>query len=269
MQEFSNILTITTDWHNDDYYTGMLNGIILSISKDIRISTISNNVPLHNFKHAAFILKNCFFYYPKGTIHLCMVSSDNCKKKQMLVFEYENHFFIVPNNGIISLITNYLPQPIYSIPINSHSFSSLKSAAIGVAAINGEALSELPIMQGGVVENTGIEPPWNDTLLRGSVIYIDSHKNVITNITKKLVEQFCRGREYLIYIENLGDNVDRVVNTYSEAEDGEIVALFNSIGLLEIAVIKGEVATTYNMRVGSSIQVKIVDNTPKNNNTLF
>ena len=39
------IVTITSDWSFDDYYTGVLKGALLSVSQEVNVVEISKNIP--------------------------------------------------------------------------------------------------------------------------------------------------------------------------------------------------------------------------------
>lgn len=256
----SKILTLTTDWHKDDYYTGMLTGRIMSIASDVRIATISNMIPLHSIPHSAFILKSCFSNFPIGSTHLCMVGSDSTSNRQMLVFEYKDHYFIVPNNGIISLITDHNPDYAYTFPIEHQGgFASLDAVETAIKSLFGNELAGCATTT-TFTTITRTEPAWDSTTIIGKIIHIDSYSNVITNIDRKLFEQSRRGRQFIIYIDNPSNKIDLLVNSYSDAHDGNLIALFNSVGLLEIAIKKDHVANLYRLNMESNIYIKFIEN---------
>lgn len=257
-KEATRFITLTTDWGNQDYYLGMLSGKLYSIADYLKVVELSHNVPAFNYAHAAFILKHSFTHFPEGTIHICMVNSDSTERHQMLVFEYAKHYFVVPDNGTISLITEEIPSKVYGIPTdNTNSFGSLEGVtlAVGMLLLN-NGLDEFALEATAVKKLTPIRPVPEKDGITGRVIYIDSYQNAITNIFRNEFDDLGRGRRFTIYVQSFSNGINRLYRSYQEAEDGELIALFNSLDLLEIAIKNGHLAQMYNLSVNSSIMVR-------------
>ena len=70
------IITLTTDWNKDDYYIGAVKGSIYNNCTGVTIVDISHQVKPFNIYQAAFILKNVYKYYPKGSVHIIGVKTE-------------------------------------------------------------------------------------------------------------------------------------------------------------------------------------------------
>jgi S-adenosylmethionine hydrolase len=254
-------VTLTTDWGNQDFYLGMLSGKLYSISPQLHLVELSHKVPPFNYRHAAFLIKHSFRFFPEGSVHICMVNSDTSDNMRMLFFEYQGHYFVVPDNGTISLITDFLPEVIHGIPVDeARSFGSLDSVALAVEALLSEdGLTDFAIEVSGIKRFTPILPVPETDGLSGSVIYIDSYLNAITNITRDDFETIRKSRKYIIYVQSYSHGINKLSNSYKDAEKGDLLALFNSLDLLEIAVREGFAAQMYNLTVGSNIMVRFYD----------
>lgn len=252
------IVTLTTDWGNQDFYLGMLMGKLYTISPDIQLVGLSHHVPSFNYMHAAFLIKHSFRFFPAGTVHLCMVNSDTSDNLRILFFEYQNHYFILPDNGSISLILEDIPEVIYAVPIDdSRSFGSLDSVALAFEAIiSDNGLADFAVEVSGIKRFTPIRPVPETDGITGSVIYIDSYYNVITNISREDFESIRKSRRYTIYVQSYSHGIARLSKSYKDVEKGDLLALFNTLGLLEIAVREGYAAQMYSLSVGSNIMVK-------------
>ncbi|HDP75965.1 MAG TPA: hypothetical protein ENN49_08865 [Bacteroidales bacterium] len=254
-------VTLTTDWGNQDFYLGMLSGKLYSISPDIKLVELSHKVPAFNYMHAAFLIKHSFSHFPKGSIHICMVNSDTSDNMRMLFFEYQGHYFITPDNGTISLIADVLPDVVRAIPVDEvRSFGSMDSVALALEVLlseNGQA--DFAIEASGIKRFTPIRPVPESDGITGSVIYIDSYFNAITNITRDYFETIRKSRRYSIYVHRYSNGISKLCNSYKDAEKGDLLALFNSLDLLEIAVREGFAAQMYNLSVGSNIMVRFYD----------
>ncbi len=255
------IITLTTDWNRNDYYIGMLTGRLLSISPNLNIVELSHKVPPFDHMHAAFVLKHSFENFPTGTIHLCLVNTENSEGKQLLLFEYRNHYLIIPDNGILGQITKDIPKQVFSFPFeDSSSFASLSAAASAVKVlISDSELNDIAVITENYIPSTQLRAAIDDTTISGCVIFIDSYLNAITNISRDLFERVGKGRRFTIYVQSFNYRIDEIVKTYSDVDEGELLALFNSINLLEIAMNNDFIAQLHALKVGSSIMVKFHD----------
>jgi len=61
-----NIITLTTDFREKDYFVGAVKGVILSINPEVKIVDITHQLQPFNLISAAFTLKNVHNYFPAG-----------------------------------------------------------------------------------------------------------------------------------------------------------------------------------------------------------
>jgi S-adenosylmethionine hydrolase len=99
-------------------------------------------------------------------------------------------------------------------------------------------------------------PTIDESVINGSVIYIDSYRNAFTNISLDLFHQIGKGRAFDILVQSNHNRISRLNQRYGESSQGEILALFNSIGLLEIAINGGNAADLLDLSLNSSVRVK-------------
>lgn len=253
-------LTIITDWHQNDYYLGMLKGRLASACPDFNIIDLAHNVPQFSVDRAAFILRNCYSSFPEGSIHLVMVNSDANSSSQFLIVEKNSHTFILPDNGIISLLFYAIPENVYGVKLElMGSFSSLE-CIVSIAKILHKNLSLDEF--GAPVKNfdtkTMLNATWEESLIIGNIIYIDSYFNAISNISLELFNRIGQGRPFDIYIQSYHNRV-KVINTnYNQVATGELLALFNSTEFLEIAIRNGFATQLMNLSIGSEVKVKFL-----------
>jgi S-adenosyl-L-methionine hydrolase (adenosine-forming) len=259
------IITLTTDWNKGDYYIGALKGKILSKEPGITIVDITHQVQPFNIMQAAFILRNCWFEYPIGTIHIIAVNAALSKKRHLLVIEREGQYFIVADNGIAGLLFGEKPDNVYKVTDSNKgdnflSFNSYVDTAVKLA--NNNDLKNIGKPVDDFVSQIPLRPVIDKNLINGSVIYIDSFSNAITNISLETFEKVGRGKSFEIFVQSNHYRLNRLNDTYSESASGELLALFNSIGLLEIAISNGNVAELLNLTTNSAIRIKFYDEKP-------
>ena len=88
------IVTLTSDLGIKDYYVAIIKGKILSRMATANIVDISHEIAPFDIQEAAFLLKNSFFHFPAGTIHLVSVHAERRNLTKCLIIEFKDHFFV-------------------------------------------------------------------------------------------------------------------------------------------------------------------------------
>ncbi len=257
----SQILTLTTDWNQNDFYMGVLKGKLVSVCPDLKIVEITNQIPIFNLNHAGFVLRHSYHHFPKGTIHLVMVNSENSKSQQMISFSYNDHFFILPDNGLIGLMFKEPPQSVFALPFKSiGSFASLDSAIEAIECIyKSENLDTIAETITSFEQRIPLRATIENNAITGNIIYIDSYFNAITNVSKGLFDRIRQERRFEIFVQSQHNKISSISTSYNDVDSGELVALFNSAGLLEIAINNGYAAQLLNLNNGSSVRIKFYE----------
>jgi S-adenosyl-L-methionine hydrolase (adenosine-forming) len=108
----------------------------------------------------------------------------------------------------------------------------------------------------GLYRQVAMLPAIDESIITGSIIYIDSYRNAFTNINRELFERIGKGRSFELFIQSNHYRINRINTWYSETSSGEILALFNSLDLLEIAIHGGNAAELLNLSLNSTIRIK-------------
>ena len=111
------IITLTTDLGYKDFYQAALKGSILSQLPNANIVDISHDISAFNIPQAAFILRNAFHYFPKGTVHLIGIDSVFNEKTRYLALKYREHYFVGSDNGRGALLFEEEPSEIVELNI--------------------------------------------------------------------------------------------------------------------------------------------------------
>jgi S-adenosyl-L-methionine hydrolase (adenosine-forming) len=255
-------VTLTTDWIHDDYYVGAIKGKLTDSCPALNIVDISHKIPAFNIARAAFVLKNSFHHFPKGTIHLIFVNSEPSDNESIMAIEYEGHFFIGNDNGVFGLIFREVPAAIVELPFPSRttSFSSMEIFVHAACHLAGRGeIAGLGKSRDGFSRSIPRRATIDRDVINGSVIYIDSYQNAITNITKELFERIGLGRIFEIALQSNHYKLNRINKTYSETATGELLVLFNSLDLLEVAINKGNASELLNLNTNSTIRIRFYD----------
>jgi S-adenosylmethionine hydrolase len=255
------IITLTTDWANDDFYIGALKGFLYSKCPDARVIDITHKIETYKYTQAAFVLRNTYQHYPDGTIHLLAINSDVSDTQAPICMKIKNQYFIGTGTGIFSLMFSEQPDLMIRLEENEHmknsSFPELTIYAEAAAFIaNGGLASDLGPALEQNYRHVQFMPAIDENMITGNVIYIDSFQNIITNITRELFEQIGKNRKFSISVKSESYTVQHLSTNYSQVDVGELLGLFNSLGLLELAIRNGKLAELIDIKFNSPVTIK-------------
>ena len=272
------IITLTTDFGNKDFFVASVKGAILSGVKNALIIDISHEIQPYNHSEAAYVLKNAYKNFPKGTIHIIGVESELTPENRHIAMLFEGHYFIGSDNGIFSMIKDDLKaEKIVEINIHENESPSfyILDAFVKVAS-HLSRMGKLEVI-GKTIKTikqiTNINPVVNnkENQILGSVIYIDNYGNVVTNINRRFFNEIGKSRDYKIFartvkFENIYDSYTDAIDFSSpkekREEDGKKIAIFNSANHLELGIYKsnpktyGSAASLFGLDYRDPITVK-------------
>jgi S-adenosylmethionine hydrolase len=252
------IITLTTDWGSRDYHVAALKGALLSSVPDVQIVDITHDVSRHNIQQAAFIFRNALRFFPSGTMHLIALHGHTGTTPGTLCIKKDNHMFMGLNDGFFSLVFDEEPidmvefpraeqEPVQSIPRMVH---------CAVHLLHGKNVYELGSRPDQFVRRGAFQPSFTEELIRGVVVYIDHFGNVVTNISRELFEKQRAGRRFEIILRKTSSPLDSIRVDYSEVDQGDVLALFNEAGLLEIAINQGNAHDLLYLRPNDHIRIE-------------
>jgi S-adenosylmethionine hydrolase len=252
------IITLTTDFGLKDHFVGALKGKIISGYEQAQIIDISHDIDLFNVSEASYIVGAAYNSFPKGTVHLIGVDAELTKDSKHIAMQWNDHFFICADNGILSMLTQKIvPQKIVEINIHDRlpEGSSEMDAFTAVAChlAKGGQLSVIGREISEIKEMNELQPVVAADLnsIKGYIAYIDHFGNCVTNIPQKLIKDTARGRDFEITFST--KTIKSVRKSYSDFAirenftmkdyEGDKLALFNEAGFLEIAIYRSNPST--------------------------
>jgi S-adenosyl-L-methionine hydrolase (adenosine-forming) len=257
------VITLTTDLGLHDYYVGALKGTILSQMPEVTIVDITHSVPPFDIRHAAYVLRQAYLNFPKETVHILGINAEATPNQSHVAIYCDGHYFIGTDNGIFSLLFEKVPDKIYDLSNIRQDTDLLifpvKDVFVKAAChlARGGTPEVLGVQQEDFRKLDTVNPVFTDNTLHGTVIYVDSYGNSVVNITKKIFNDSVKGKKFTI--EFSGEEISEISQRYNESVGGNILALFNSAGHLEIAQAQDSVSRLYNLSVGSSITIRVSD----------
>lgn len=247
------IITFVSDYGYSDFYVAAVKAKILNHNPNLLIIDISHNIEHFNLAHGSFTLKSVYRDFPEGTVHLASVNS--AEAGRFIAMKLDGHYFVGPDNGLFSLISDNQPELTVELPPSpSSTFPSAAVMAEAAAKLaGGESIDKVGSPTTDYVKLIGRLVKATRKQISGNVIRVDHYGNLITNIEKKVFEFLNKDDDYTIVF---GRERFRKINlSYHETEPGDCFILFNSIGLLEIGINKGNAGELLGLGYDSPVHI--------------
>ncbi len=253
------IITLTSDWGTSDYYLAAVKGAILSQLPDAVIVDISHHINQFDLESAAFTVRNCFRSFPPGTIHILAVNTEESVHQPHIVVRSGVHYLIGADNGIFNMVLGEAVDEVYELDIIQDSgyftFSTrdrFVKAAVRIA--RGLPLSELGDRREGITKRMLLSPAYTSDNITGIVVHVDAYENAITNISQELFRQIGRKRPFEIRFS--GYTLTKIHLGYMDESIANLVALFGTHGMLEIALNQGKAASLCGLWRNTQVRVE-------------
>jgi S-adenosylmethionine hydrolase len=253
------VITLTTEWKPDDIYYGIIKGKLSSMCPGAVIIDNAGSIPAFNISHASFIIRNTFNNYPKGSVHIICVHSEAHKDQDHLIVKARDHFFIGTDNGIFNLILNSDPDEVVKIAHNETSDELDVFAKAASDILSGKKLSDLGKPLKTISERIPLRATIDKDVIIGSIIFIDSYGNAISNITREVFYRVFENKDYRILIQSNKNYTDQISMRYSDVPVGEMLARFNQFELLEISINGADVSELLSLTVGSVVRIDLAN----------
>ncbi|MEB3076386.1 SAM-dependent chlorinase/fluorinase [Capnocytophaga gingivalis] len=270
-----NIITLTTDFGEQDYSVGALKGQLYSLVPEARIVDISHQVAHYSITEAAYLLQGAYRYFPQGTIHIMGVNNELSTERGLLLLVYEGQYFITADNGFIALFTgNKEGAEVYLLDLEDRRsiFPTLAfSTKIAQQLCQGTPAAALGTPYSEHLYISDFVPKVRTQRIEGNVIYIDHFGNVVSNITEALLREEAKGRRFNVYFRYQSvDNssVEEICTQYNQKEDGLSAGnpflVFNHLKYLEMAIDKanpksfGGSASLMGIHIGDIVSIDFI-----------
>lgn len=257
------IITLTTDFGEGSRYVAAMKGVILSINPQVRLVDVSHTIPHQDIRAGAITLAETARWFPPGTIHVAVVDPGVGSDRRIVYARIGAQHFIAPDNGLLSrLALPEQPSKIVSIEEPRFWLSDVSATFQGrdilapVAARLSLGLS--PDELGRPVAEL-VELPWAEAeqvanCIDGEVVEVDSFGNLITNITRVMLDGVPTNEAVTISCEE--HETQGIFATYSDQPPMTFMAHVGSTGRLELAIVDENASAMLGVRVGAPVRVK-------------
>ncbi|HVZ74822.1 MAG TPA: SAM-dependent chlorinase/fluorinase [Polyangia bacterium] len=253
------IVTFTTDFGSRDGYAGAMKGVVLSFAPSATLVDVTHGVPAQDVTAGALALAQAAPLFPAGTIHVAVVDPGVGGARADLLVEAGGSFFVGPDNGVLALAARDPGRRVRRIeapafrrePVSPtfHGRDVFAPTAGRLAA--GAAASDAGPLVDAMVELARPLVARHGGRVEGTVIHVDGFGNLVTSIAADAVSP-----DAAIEVEGLeGVFHPRFARTFSDVEEGALVAYVGSGGQLEIARRNGSAAAHVGGDRGTVVRV--------------
>jgi S-adenosylmethionine hydrolase len=243
----SRIVALLSDFGLDDWYVGVMKGVILSVNPHATVIDIFHSIPPQNVAAGAFALGASYSYLPPGTVVVAVVDPGVGTERRIICAETAGRTFLAPDNGLLSYVFagegqgrvvsvenhEYFLKPVSQTFHGRDIFASVAghlSLGLMIGALGPEIRDvrrfDVPAarLSGG---HLAVRIQWRD-----------SFGNLVTDCGAKLAAEL-----KLIWgsfkIAGIETKSIPIVDSYESVPKGDLLAIVGSSGYLEISVREG------------------------------
>ncbi len=252
-----------TDFGDRDFFVPSMKGVIKGINPDADIMDITHHIPAFDIRAGAFVLNAVFRYCPAGTIFLAVVDPGVGSSRRILLAQFEGYSFVAPDNGMLTYVLAGVQYPEVRHVTSSHYFHPETGCTFEgrdkMSPVAGWVSKNVDGTKFGELVDDFVRFPFERTRINGKsvsgqIIYQDKFGNLISNISEKVLQSLSPEPENLCL--RVSSHSIPMVESYSSAEKGGLLALIGSLGSLEIAVREGSAADETGIKPGDTVIVE-------------
>jgi S-adenosylmethionine hydrolase len=258
------ILSLTTDFGNLNGFVGTMKGVIYSICPEVKIADITHEIPAQDIRTGAIALWRASAYFPKGSVHVAVIDPGVGTKRRAIAAKLGDQYYVMPDNGLITPMLEdaeaaglevrivHLDKPDYWLPQVYTTFHGRDIfAPVGAHLAAGVPLEMLGTVIDDPVRLPLPKPVKTDEGIEGSIVVIDVFGNCSTNVRVSEVADLEKAS-----LSIAGHVIRGVLPSYGHAKIGDLVAVTDSEGFIEVAVVNGSAAKTYGIRLDDTVRIQ-------------
>lgn len=262
MSQSGAVISLTTDFGLKDPFVGVMKGAILSRYADARIVDLTHDILAYWPAEAGFWLAKSFRYFPAGSVHVAIVDPGVGTDRDIIVSEAYDHLFLAPDNGLLQTVVATTDAKTYRLssawleqqnwPLASSTFHGRDIFAPLAAMLAKQATRPEDIgPQVSTLTPSPVTPAYRQgDAVHGTIITVDHFGNLISDIE---ADQLVGFRAPVV---QTGGKLFRFHRTYGDCKPGELLALTNSFGVVEISRNSGSAADTLGLGRGTPVVVR-------------
>ncbi len=243
------VLTFLSDFGADSHYMASFRGAMHQTDIALPLIEITSRIEPFDIVEAAYLSSMVYQDFEENSIHILATNVVATSFDGHLVAKYNGHFFLAPDNGILSLIFGESYGSYYLIPTETYEqkIQNVYLPFIEKLIDANYNLDQVAQKTDIINTNTGLKPVKDENELRGTVLFVDHFGNAYTNITESEFLDFVENRRYQIHLSR-HSSVSKISNNFADVKEGDPLCYFSDHGYLVVAIKKSSAKQLLNLR---------------------
>jgi S-adenosylmethionine hydrolase len=259
------IITFLSDFGHDDWFVGVVHGVLHDRCPEARIVDLTHAVPAGHVARATFILGAAAPDFPSGTVHLVVVDPGVGTHRRPLAVRARGQHFVGPDNGVLEWA---LADPAAEVHVLTEEYFFRRPvsrtfhgrdvfAPVAAHLVRGEPIEAFGPRIDDPVRRPAAAPHQVGDELEGVIVFVDRFGNALTSVTElDLAHHFAGVPEHDLEVEAAGRVVRGLSRSYGDSPVGTLVAIIGSSGRLEVAQVGGDAAERLGLGEGDGVRVR-------------
>lgn len=260
------VITLTTDFGTADPYVAAMKGVIAAVDPSAAVVDLSHDIAPHDVLDGAFRLRCGFPWFPPATNHVVVVDPGVGSARRPILMVTENHRFVAPDNGVLSLVpeveevravyhmtaVHYFRSPVGHTFHGRDVFAPAAAwLAKGIDPSNfGDAIDDWKRLE---VPRTRTTP---EGTVKGIIWSVDRFGNAISGIPRSAVEALRAKADGPLVLRAGKHTISSEVKAYHEIPKDTAAFLINSFDLVEIAANRRSAARALELKRGDAVEIR-------------
>ncbi|OQY33337.1 MAG: hypothetical protein B6I38_03660 [Anaerolineaceae bacterium 4572_5.1] len=257
------VLSLLTDFGTQDGFVGVMKGVIWTICPEVQIADISHQIKPQNVMQGAMTLWRVAPFFAAGSVHVAVVDPGVGTKRRAIAAQLGTQFYVAPDNGLLTPLirdaeSERLPIKFVNLDNPDYWLNDITStfhgrdifAPVGAHLAAGAPLEKLGTPMDDPVLLSWSKPQKTDFGWETHITAIDVFGNIRTDLR---ADQIADMQPVIVRI--LDREIDGLVSSYGHREPGNLIALVDSEGYIEVAIVNGNAAHALNAKTGDVVEV--------------
>jgi S-adenosylmethionine hydrolase len=259
------VITFLSDYGLADGFAGVCHGVIATICPGARVIDITHEVPRHDIRAGALILRSALPFAPVG-VHLAVVDPDvGASRRAVALRAADGRLLVGPDNGLLWLAAQASggiseavdigssPWRLEPVSATFHGRDIFAPVAARLAA--GEELTNAgpPCDPSQLVRLELTRSRVEDGVLVAHAVYVDRFGNIQLDATHEDLSDagFRLGHGVLV-----GAHAAQYVRTFADTRVGELLVYEDSSRMLAVAISEGSAAERLSVAAGDEVRIR-------------
>jgi len=250
-------ITLLSDFGLVDPFVGLMKSAVLTLCPTATLVDLTHDLEPQDIRGGAFWLERCSCWFARGTVHLAVVDPGVGTSRPGVVLEADQQLYVGPHNGLFDrVIRRARVQRLHLIELQALGIAR-PSATFHGRDVFGPVAG---LLASGRLSAQDVGPEMEATPALGNadrsgqgageVVVVDRFGNLITDI-----ECTADPEQQPSHVQVAGFTL-ALSRSYAEVAPGELLALVNSFGTIEIAVREGSARQKLGLGRGTPVTVK-------------